>query len=105
MPSRLSTASPPAAWLAQKALVKGYTAPPLPDPAYHHGLDSGGHQAVMERECRRIVLRWLDSANPSIGGPAALAVLDTERLGGGGAGPQAQAVAARRCSSGGPGWS
>lgn len=39
-------------------------------------------QASMERETRRIVLRWLAGANPPIDGPLALAVLDTERCGG-----------------------
>jgi hypothetical protein len=33
----------------------------------------------MSRECRRIVLRWLESANPAIGGAEALLVLDAER--------------------------
>lgn len=33
----------------------------------------------MAAETRRIVLRWLENANPSIPKPLALAVLDTER--------------------------
>lgn len=36
-------------------------------------------QAVLAREARRIILRWLDAANPAIGGPQALVVLDAER--------------------------
>lgn len=63
----------------QKALVRGYTAPRLPRAAYAHGVHGRAHQAVMERERRRICLRWLDTANPAIPGQVALAVLDTER--------------------------
>lgn len=62
-----------------KALVRGYTAPRLPRAAYAHGVHGRAHQAVMERERRRICLRWLDTANPAIPGQVALAVLDTER--------------------------
>jgi hypothetical protein len=36
----------------------------------------------MARECRRIVLRWLDGATPCIGAAEALAVLDAERWAG-----------------------
>ena len=59
--------------------MKGYTAPPLPKAAYTHGIQDKAHQTALRREARRIVLRWLDSANPSIAGPLALAVLDAER--------------------------
>ncbi|KAL4424975.1 hypothetical protein ABPG77_002860 [Micractinium sp. CCAP 211/92] len=61
------------------ALVRGYTAPRLPRAVYAHGVDGKAFQTVMERERRRICLRWLDSANPAIPGQVALAVLDTER--------------------------
>jgi hypothetical protein len=63
----------------QKALVKGYTAPALPKAAYSHGLGDKSHQLVMARESRRIVLRWLEGANPAIGAVAAGTVLDTDR--------------------------
>ena len=63
----------------QKALVKGYTAPALPKAAYSHGLGDKSHQLVMARESRRIVLRWLEGANPAIGALAAGTVLDTDR--------------------------
>lgn len=33
----------------------------------------------MARECRRIVMRWLDGANPAISNPVALFMLDAER--------------------------
>ncbi|KAI3436798.1 hypothetical protein D9Q98_006208 [Chlorella vulgaris] len=61
------------------AMFRGYKAPVLPSPAYAHGLDDRQHQKVMSKECRRIVLRWLDSANPSIANVEALAVLDADR--------------------------
>lgn len=67
----------------QAALVRGYTAPRLPRAVYAHGVDGKAFQTVMERERRRICLRWLDSANPAIPGQVALAVLDTERWVGG----------------------
>jgi hypothetical protein len=63
------------------AMFRGYKAPVLPSPAYAHGLDDRQHQKVMSKECRRIVLRWLDSANPSIANVEALAVLDADRWG------------------------
>ncbi|PSC71573.1 pollen-specific SF21-like [Micractinium conductrix] len=68
-----------ASYSGAKALVRAYTAPPLPAPAYLHGVQERSAQASMERETRRIVLRWLAGANPPIDGPLALAVLDTER--------------------------
>lgn len=75
----LPSPSHPALPVLQKALVKGYTAPALPKAAYTHGVDDRAHQQVMARESRRIVMRWLDSANPAIGAPLALTVLDAER--------------------------
>ena len=66
----------------QKALVRGYTAPALPKAAYSHGLGDKSHQLVMGRESRRIVLRWLEGANPAIGALAAGTVLDTDRWAG-----------------------
>lgn len=72
-----------ACYPSARALLKGYAAPPLPAAAYEHGLSGREHQGVMSRECRRIVLRWLESANPSITGPEALLVLDAERWVGG----------------------
>jgi hypothetical protein len=71
-----------ACYPSPRALLKGYAAPPLPPAAYAHGLAGREHQGVMSRECRRIVLRWLESANPAIGGAEALLVLDAERWAG-----------------------
>jgi hypothetical protein len=68
-----------ACYASNKALFKGYTAPALPKAAYVHGVDDKAHQGALARESRRIVLRWLDSANPPISGPVALTVLDAER--------------------------
>lgn len=81
----------------QLALFKGYAAPRLPRAAYAHGVDAKAHQAVMARECRRIVLRWLDGANPSIGSAEALTVLDAERWGGLGRARAAGCQAAAAC--------
>ena len=59
--------------------MRGYTAPQLPPAVYERSVDGRAHQAVMERERRRIVLRWLEAANPAVPAPVALAVLNTER--------------------------
>ena len=66
-----------------KMLLKSYLLrPPLPEAAYYHGLQESACRATMEAETRRIVVRWLEAANPAIPKPVALAVLDTERCGG-----------------------
>lgn len=62
-----------------KALLKSYLRPPLPEAAYSHGLADGALQETMSLEIRRIILRWLDAANPAIPKAVATAVLDTER--------------------------
>lgn len=64
----------------QGALLRGYIKPALPAPAYSYPtVADKAHQASLARESRRLVLRWLDSANPSIGSAQALVVLDAER--------------------------
>lgn len=62
-----------------KALLRSYLRPHLPEAAYGAGVAEAGAQGAMAAETRRIVLRWLDAANPAIPRPVALAVLDTER--------------------------
>lgn len=58
-----------------RRLQPGGAALPNRSPSPHRWLA----QAALGREARRIVLRWLDAANPAIGGPQALVVLDAER--------------------------
>eukprot|EP00887_Chlorella_sp_A99_P001355 scaffold8.g1355.t1 len=62
-----------------KALLRSYAAPPLPKAAYYLGVNGSEYQRVLHLQSRRVVLRWLESANPAVRSEEALALLDTER--------------------------
>lgn len=81
-PPPASRRSPPLATprSSQGALVRGYIKPALPAAAYSFpAVADKAQQAALARESRRLVLRWLDSANPAIASAQALVVLDAER--------------------------
>lgn len=61
------------------ARLAAYFRPALPAEQYTHGLDAGPLQAALEAARRRMVLRWLEAAEPPLRPAVALAVLDTER--------------------------
>ncbi len=61
------------------AQARGYLSPPLPADAYRQLLATGPTVVGLHHECKRIVLRWLEAAQPPIPAAVAAAVLGNER--------------------------
>lgn len=66
-------------YFGRLAQAGGYLAPPLHPDAYKRGLAAGPPAAGLHREGRRIVLRWLEAAQPPIPPSIAETVLGNER--------------------------
>lgn len=61
------------------AQARGYLAPPLHADAYRRQIAAGPAAASLHREGKRIVMRWLEAAQPPIPPAIAEAVLGNER--------------------------
>jgi hypothetical protein len=60
-------------------LLASYAAPSMPKTAYNYGLHEGGKPKQLSRFGEEIVLRWLETAKPSILNTDARLVLGAER--------------------------
>ena len=66
-------------YFGRLAQARGYLAPPLHADAYRRQIAVGPAAAGLQREGKRIVMRWLEAAQPPIPPAIAEAVLGNER--------------------------
>ena len=66
-------------YFGRMAQARGYLAPPLHADAYRRQIAAGPAAAGLHREGKRIVMRWLEAAQPPIPPAIAEAVLGNER--------------------------
>ena len=66
-------------YFGRMAQARGYLAPPLHADAYRRAIAAGPAAAGLHREGKRIMMRWLEAAQPPIPPAIAEAVLGNER--------------------------